>query len=223
MVYIIEIANWGSPHVYTTSSASLTECRKYIISKMNKNQESRGIITKISKEKLDGRVSYYNAHNLRIDKEFWDDVTMHYGAHLETISWDGSRKAFRTYTRNSLNGSGVVTLIQKDGSIKKITEELKTLDIPSLNAYASITYDSRNKKAEYISISINDSVDFTFTKDGKKCIEIWDVGTGEEILYEGNEVKDAIKEWYSGMYAKRVLPALKIFMDKRKSWMNGKR
>ena len=223
MVYIIEIANWGSPHAYTTSSASLTACRKYIISKMDKNQNSRGIIEKISKDKLNERMSYYHKTNLKIGENFWKDLTVHHAEHVETISWDRTNNAFRTFTHKYPNGSGVVTLIQKDGSIKKITEELKTLNIPSLNAYASITYDSRDKKAEYISISINDSVDFTFTKDGKKCIEIWDVHTGEEIFYEGNEVKDAIKEWYSGMYAKRVLPALKIFMDKRKSWMNGKR
>lgn len=90
------------------------------------------------------------------------------------------------------------------------------LEIPSLDAYVEVTGDD-NSDNEYLSVTLGGWISFLFTRDGSKCIEIWDIHTGEETIFEEDEVGDAIDEWYKASYEKRVLPTLREFLMMEKS------
>lgn len=90
------------------------------------------------------------------------------------------------------------------------------LEIPSLDAYVEVTGDD-DFDDEYLSVTLGGWISFLFTRDGSRCIEIWDIHTGEETIFEEDEVGDAIKEWYSAAYEKRVLPTLREFLKGEKN------
>lgn len=211
--YILEITNKGLEPIYTTSTKSLTECRKYVIGKMTNHPDSRGIISKISAERLKACLESRQKSNLKQTASWWRGIVIHNASHVDTILWD---KTYRSWRLWKPGDNEAITLINADGSTKKVSAPMKYLSIPSLDAKVEIATDTKNPKKEYLAVVLSSSIQFLFTRDGKKCIEIWDVHTGEDVVFNEKEVKAAISRWYPDMYSKRVLPALKKFLNKEK-------
>ena len=208
-IYIIGITKGDyDPWKFHVNSVSLASCKKEIMATVPKKKDARGVIYKSDSDKLE---DYMKANGLRtMTDRAWNDYTLHRATHLNTISWDGTYKAWRDW---KVSNNGEIYLISPDGTTRKVLGPLTYLKVPQHNTFVEVTY---RKNKEYLDVSTANGITFKFTRDGSKCIEIWDVHTGEEVIYDAKEVDEAIRYWYSKVYANDIIPSLKLFLGKEK-------
>ena len=211
MKYVITMTTGShAPWTYQVNNGSIVSCRKEIISKLPKKNGARGAIYRVDGMRLD---AYMKANGIRImNDKWWKDYTTYYAKLACTVFWDPEFKSW-SLGKTSLRDSTVVSLVNPDGTIKTARTSMTYLRLPQYNTTVGVSY-TGNK--EYLDVSTANGISFKFTRNGSKCIEIWDVHTGEEIIYHAKEVEDAIKHWYSKLYAEYILPSLKLFLSKEK-------
>lgn len=190
----------GGPLYFPLKRFPLKECRIFIMNNLPKTKEARGAIYK-----ADSTNKILTGNRDPTDLS-WEGFITHTAEWCETILWDPEYKSWRSW---SPSDNDIISLINPDGTIKKVRGPLQYLKIPALDTIVSW-------QDGHIAVSYANSMTFYFTKSGK-CVEIWDVHTGEEYIVRGKELEDDLKGYYKGTYEKKILPSLKKFLTKVKN------
>lgn len=212
-MYIVEIEKKTGNSIWIPLKKSpLKDCRAFIMNNLPKDVNARAYIYKTDDVQLNKAYSEENQNPQPSDKAFWTRYIKYNAKRCELILWRSDYKTWCAFENSS--DPNIIPIINSDGTVKKVKGPLQYLNIPSLDTTVSWTYSGKTK---YITVNYASKMEFYFTMNGK-CIEIWDVHTGEEAIYEGKDVEEMIEYYYKGIYEKRILPSLKKFMTKLKNW-----